>query len=240
MTILKGVQERCRQPEIMDQPDLDSGSFTGALCALERINWLSGSARILWPRIAELARSRKRSDLRLLDVATGAGDVPLRLWQRARKAGWNLHIAGCDLNRHAVAHALGRARDRGIPARFFAWDAVKDPFPDRYDIVASSLFLHHLDETGGLRLLGHMMKAAAHLVLVNDLVRSRAGYWLAVLGTRLLSNSAVAHVDGPRSVESAYTLAEARELAQRAGLEGARVERRFPCRYLLSWQGSTE
>jgi 2-polyprenyl-3-methyl-5-hydroxy-6-metoxy-1,4-benzoquinol methylase len=240
MTILKGVQQRCRQPEIMDQPDLDSGSFTGALRALERINWISGSAGILWPRIMELARSLKRADLRLLDVATGAGDVPLRLRRRAQKAGWDLHVEGCDLNRHAVAHALGRARARDISARFFAWDAVKDPFPNRYDIVTSSLFLHHLDEPEGVRLLANMMRAADHLVLVNDLVRSRVGYWLAYAGTRFLSGSKVAHVDGPRSVESAYSLAEARELARRAGLEGARVERRFPCRYLLSWQGSAE
>jgi 2-polyprenyl-3-methyl-5-hydroxy-6-metoxy-1,4-benzoquinol methylase len=240
MTILKGIPARCRQPEIMDQPDLDSGSFVGALRALERINWMSRSAGILWPRIKELALSRKKTDLRLLDVATGAGDVPLRLWRRAHKAGFNLQIEGCDLNQHAVAHASSRARDRGISARFFVWDAVENPFPERYDVVTSSLFLHHLDESDGLRLLGHMMQAAKHLVLINDLVRNRAGYWLAYVGTRVLSNSPVAHVDGPRSVESAYTLAEATELARRAGMEGARIERRFPCRYLLSWQRRSE
>jgi 2-polyprenyl-3-methyl-5-hydroxy-6-metoxy-1,4-benzoquinol methylase len=236
MTLHVGIKARCRQPEIMDQPDLDPGSFVGALRALERINLLSRSAGILWPPIKRLALSRQKADLRLLDVATGAGDVPLRLWRRARKAGFNLHVEGCDLNPHAVAHANCRARGRGIPARFFVWDAVKDSFSERYDVITSSLFLHHLEEQEGLRLLGHMMQAAEHLVLINDLVRSRTGYWLAYFGTRVLSNSYVAHVDGPRSVESAYTPAEALDLAQRAGMEGASVERRFPCRYLLSWE----
>jgi hypothetical protein len=81
-----------------------------------------------------------------------------------------------------------------------------------------------------------MARLATRLVLVNDLVRGPAAYALAWLGTRLLTRSPVVHLDGPRSVAAAFTLREARELAERAGLHGARIDRRWPCRYLLAWR----
>ena len=229
------LRERCRQPEIMDQPELPAEAFVGALRALERINWFSGSAGILWPAIKRLATRVGSRPLRLLDIATGGGDVPLRLARRARAAGLDLRVEGCDRNPHAVAHATDMAKAHRIPARFFEWDALTESLPGEYDIVASSLFLHHLERADALRLLANMAQAARHLVLANDLVRSTTGYLLAYVGTRLLSRSRVAHVDGPRSVESAFTLREARELALQAGLREAIVERRWPCRYLLSW-----
>src|SRR5437868_11693552 len=104
MPRLFDVRRRRREPEIMDQPDLDPRRHVEALRGLERINALSGSARLLWPPVRELAR-KAAAPLRLLDVATGAGDVPLRLWRRARKAGVALTVAGCDRSACAVGHA---------------------------------------------------------------------------------------------------------------------------------------
>ena len=69
----------------------------------------------------------------------------------------------------------------------------------------------------------------------SDLDRSVSGLLLAHLACRLLTTSGVVHTDGPRSVRAAFTLPEARELARRAGLEGAEFRRNWPCRWLLSW-----
>jgi hypothetical protein len=122
--------------------------------------------------------------------------------------------------------------------RFFEWDAVRGDLPGDYDVLTSSLFLHHLDQDQAISFLQRMARAARHLVLINDLVRSRVGFSLAYLGVRILTSSPVVHFDGPRSVQGAFTIDEARALAERAGLEGASVERRWPCRYLLSWTRS--
>jgi hypothetical protein len=78
------------------------------------------------------------------------------------------------------------------------------------------------------------------LLLVNDLERSAVGYYLVKLATRLLSRSKVVWIDGPRSVEGAYSLAEMRALAVQAGLVSAAVERRHPCRMLLSWSPESQ
>jgi len=114
-------------------------------------------------------------------------------------------------------------------------DALNDDLPAGFDIITCSLFLHHLDEPDAERLLRKLGTAAGRLVLVNDLARSRRGYLLAWAGTRILSRSPIVHVDGPLSVEGAFTPVEALDLAQRAGLSGATVRRRWPFRYLLRW-----
>src|SRR5262249_40694449 len=122
--------------------------------------------------------------------------------------------------------------------RFLEADALSAPVCPDYDVILSSLFLHHLDEDQAVTLLRRMARAAKRMVLVNDLVRSRAGFVLAYLGTRLLSTSAGGHTYGPRSVEGAFTMDEVRALAAKAGLAGATVARRWPCRFLLTWKSA--
>ena len=241
------LSERRRQPEIMDQPGLDPADHDRALGGLARINFFSGSAGIVYPSLLALSRELGGRPLRVLDLATGAGDVPVRLWHRARRAGQNWAIEGWDVSPAAVEHARRRAAEAGASVNFFVRDALQGPPPSGYDAVTCSLFLHHLDEDTARDLLRRMAglpatdgtgaaEEPARLVLVNDLLRSLVGLALAHLGTRLLSRSHVVRVDGPRSVEGAFTVAEARALAEQAGLHGATVGRRWPCRFLLAWR----
>jgi SAM-dependent methyltransferase len=236
MALRVDLRKRCCRPEIMDQPGLDARCHREALRGLARINFWSGSARILWRALRRLCPAGAGGPLRLLDLACGAGDVPIRLWHRARRAGMALEVDGCDVSGCAVAHAQKRAAACGTGVRFFAWDALADPLLSGYDVVTSSLFLHHLADDRAVILLQRMARMAGRLVLVNDLRRSLAGFLLACAGTRLLSASRVVHTDGPQSVEAAFTQAEMEDLARRAGLAGAVVEPRWPFRLLLSWE----
>lgn len=238
MFSLTTVTDRRRQPEIMDGPDLDSHRHLLALRGLERINTWSGSAGILWRQIARLAPRMSGRPLRLLDLATGAGDIPIRLWQNSRRAGLSIQIAGCDRSLRALGCARNRAEQKQAEVHFFACDVLREALPHDHDILTCSLYLHHLEEEQAVELLRRMAQAAGRLVLVNDLVRSRVGLGLAYLATRLLTSSDVVHTDGPRSVEGAFTLEEVRNLAVRAGMAEAMVVKRWPCRFLLSWERS--
>lgn len=222
-------------PEIMDQPDLALERHVGALRGLARINWLSGSASILWRPLAELT-SRLHRPIRVLDAASGGGDVPIRLWRRARAAGLDMQIEGCDFSPRAVEYAQRNAAGHGAEVRFFVQNVLQGPPLAGYDAVTCSLFLHHLDEDQALAYLRWAAATAAHQVLVNDLIRCRVGLVLAHVAGRILSTSDVVHVDGPRSVEGAFTREEARALAERAGLHGATTGWRWPFRYLLKWE----
>ena len=232
---LDALDRRLRRAEIMDRDDLDQRDHEAALRGLERINRFSGGVNALWSEISALARTTVRP-LRLLDLATGAGDVPLRLWRRAQKAGLALEVAGWDRSPIAVLHAQRRAQEQGADVAFFAGDIFHDDLPGGFDILTSSLFLHHLDEAAAREVLRRMAAAARRLVLVNDLERSRLGLLLAIAGTQVLTRSPIVHHDGPWSVAAAFTLAEAQRLARAAGLVGARVTRCWPWRWQLAWQ----
>jgi SAM-dependent methyltransferase len=222
---------RKRIPELMDDPNLDPMEHARALAGLARINWLTDSAGVLWPGILALARTLGRP-VRVLDVATGSGDVPAELLRKAERAGVRLELAGCDISRKAVAVAAANCP----VGRFFTQDAIREPLPTGFDVVICSLFLHHLSETEAVLLLMQMKEAAGQLVLVNDLVRSRLNLVAVWLVTHLASRSPVVRSDGPASVQSAFTPVEALDLARQAGLLGANIRYCFPCRFVLDWR----
>jgi SAM-dependent methyltransferase len=168
----------------------------------------------------------------VLDVATGSGDVPAGLLRKAGRSGVPVEVAGCDLSPTAIETAK-----RNCPAgQFFVHDALREPLPAGFDVVTCSLFLHHLSGDDAVSLLARMNAAAGRLVLVNDLVRSRFNFLAVWFACRLLSQSPVVRFDGPASVRSAFTPAEALSLAQRAGVVGASVRATFPARFLLAWE----
>jgi 2-polyprenyl-3-methyl-5-hydroxy-6-metoxy-1,4-benzoquinol methylase len=230
-----GLSHRFRTPEWMDQPGLDAPAHARALRGLARINSWSFSAATFWPGIVRVARENSGRPVRVLDIATGGGDVPIRLARRAHRAGLDVRIEGCDVSPVAVGLAARAANAAGVPVRFFPLDVLRSSLPQGYDVLTSSLFLHHLAEGDAVGLLERMAEATRSTILINDLLRSRIGYGIAWACCRLLSRSPVVHHDGPVSVRAAFTTAEARRLADRAGLHGARLERRWPWRFLLSW-----
>src|SRR6266851_3551000 len=106
---MHSLRHRRLQPEVMDQPDLDRARHWHALRGLARINWLSGSAGILWPSIRQLAKEANSRPLRVLDVACGGGDVSIGLYRRAAQAGLNVQIEAADVSSNALTYARRRA-----------------------------------------------------------------------------------------------------------------------------------
>lgn len=219
----------------MDQPGLDDQLHRQALRALRRVNGICGTSRQLWRAIERAAREAAPRPLRVLDVASGGGDVAIGLARRARRAGLSLEIAGCDMSPTAIEHATGEAAAAGLDeVSFFAHDVLRDPLPSDFDVVTCTLFLHHLDEPEAELVLARLVQAARQQALVDDLRRTRLGYWMAWCACRLLTTSPIVHVDGPRSVQGAFTSDEAAELARRAGWRGVTVRHHWPERFLLT------
>lgn len=219
----------------MDDPALDEQLHHSALIGLARLNRFSSSAAILWPPIRAAAVESKHRPLRVFDIATGAGDLPIRLWHRARKAGLQLEIEACDISPRSIEFARQRAKFQNAGVKFYLLDALQQELPSGFDCMTCSLFLHHLHQCDAQHLL-HKMANAAPVVIVNDLLRSRLGLIVVHFATRLLTRSPVVHTDGPLSVHAAFTLDEIRVIATRAGLTGAKIVRRHPCRFLLNWR----
>lgn len=221
----------------MDAPDLAGPAHRRALQALGRANVVSRTVAALWPAIRATAADAPGPALRILELACGGGHVAVGLARRAMQAGLRIDIEACDLSPVALDYGRQLAARAGVSGiRFRLLDALRDPLPANADVVVCSLFLHHLADAEAVALLQRMRLAARRLILVSDLRRSALGYLFTTVGCRLLSASTVFHVDGVRSVEGAFTTAEAQTLADRAGLTGASLTERWPQRFLLSWR----
>jgi 2-polyprenyl-3-methyl-5-hydroxy-6-metoxy-1,4-benzoquinol methylase len=249
------LRVRTREPELMDDPSLDAARHARALEALARINRVSRTgARVAREvqRIAGEARTGRRAAresaggaparasstgrIRVLDVACGGGDVLRDVARRMGRAGIEVELHGCDVSAVALEHA--RRRSAASPMiSFERRDVLDAPLPGGFDLVTCSLFLHHLEDGDAARLLGAMAEAGRALLL-QDLRRTRAGHALAWIGLHTLTRSDVARVDGLRSVRAAFTLAEARRLCDRAGLEGAAVSASWPQRLEVFWRAA--
>lgn len=219
----------------MDDPALDAAEHESALAGLARLNRLSGADAILWPHLQREA-ARVGRPLRVLDVATGSGDVPVALALRARRVKVDLDLHACDVSSRALDLAGACAQRAGVRlSTFVANLEVEMPLGD-FDVVTCSLFLHHLSHDAVVKALQIMADAAGSLLLVSDLRRSSTGLGLAWAASRCSTRSRVVHVDAVRSVRAAFTIGEMQSMALEAGLTDASVAPVWPLRMLLCWR----
>jgi 2-polyprenyl-3-methyl-5-hydroxy-6-metoxy-1,4-benzoquinol methylase len=225
-----------RAPELMDDPALPAADHVAALAALATINAVSRTAVHVARGIATL-RPAADGTLTVVDVACGGGDVTVALERRLtrRMAGPRPAVIGIDISPRAIERAGLLAGERASGATFQAWDVLRDGCPP-CDVAVSSLFLHHLDDAEATSLLRHMAAAARLGIVISDLIRSRIGLMLAVVGTTVLASSRVARVDGPLSVRAARTIPEYRRLLAVAGLTTATIRRVWPERAVIVWR----
>jgi len=211
-------------PELMDGP-LDAAVLAGNLRDLVRINrWLGGtrlSARAL-ERLQASAdgMAERRATLSLLDVGTGAADIPAALitWFAAR--GTTLTVHAIDEREEMVAAARARVGRRSDLTLATTAGGARLPYKDgAYDVVHCSLLLHHLEPDAAAGLLTEAARVSRLGVIVNDLDRA-AHLWLGawLLGHLLTGNRYTRH-DAPLSVRRAYRCAELEQMAVAAGLE---------------------
>ncbi len=228
---------RNQQSELMDDPSIDDKVHRQALAGLRRINWWSRTDSAIWRYLSKFtASATNTSPLTILDIASGGGDLAIRLAKIAESKKVSVRIHGCDISPTAISCATEQAAvQQAGNVSFHCCNALEDPLPlPKYDVVMCSLFLHHLTSEQAVVLLDRMRSAARKLVLVNDLRRTRMGYWLAWLGCRILTRCYVVHVDGPMSVEGAFTSNEAVSIATQAGLRNLSITHHWPQRFILT------
>jgi len=221
----------------MDQPDLPDKDHRQALVGLARLNRWTGVALRFYRHLKNAAMASHHRRLRILDVASGAADLPIYWAARGRRDGLSLEVTTLDVSKFAIRQQRRRARQCGVRLRAIRADCLKEGLPEGFDVVTNSLFLHHLDESDAIRLVDSMLNASRGDVLVSDLERSRTNLALVKAGSHLLSRSPVVHHDGPLSVRGAFTRAEMQSIAGSASGHPVTVTRLFPCRMWLVLQG---
>jgi ubiquinone/menaquinone biosynthesis C-methylase UbiE len=202
------------EPELMDRPDASPAELEQALTNLQVLNRWFGSYRIV-DRFAR--RWIKRGDrLRVVDLATGAADIPRRLVDHARRVGAQLDVVAVDFQPSTIA--IARQRSSAYPEiNCTCADVLTFDDAERFDIVICSLALHHFSDDDAVQLLRRCRELSRARVLVSDLRRG----WLATAGvfllTSLICRDRMTREDGRVSAARSFTLRELRQLAERAG-----------------------
>jgi ubiquinone/menaquinone biosynthesis C-methylase UbiE len=185
--------------------DSDAGTpreVSGSLRDLRMFNRWFGGVRTMRALLREIAGRTQLKDLAWLDVAGGAGDLATLMQQSLAKSGSTLCPVILD---RATSH-LGNTH----PA--ICGDAMALPFRDNsFDIVGSSLFVHHLEPEEIVRFAEESLRVARHAFLIHDLMRHPLHLALSYLGFPLYRSRITRH-DAPASVRRAYTVAEIREI----------------------------
>lgn len=225
------------EPERMDDPSLDPGMHDAALNGLARLNTLSLAHRSVLKPVLETARRINESQsrpARVLDVATGSGDVALGVARGLARAGVSTEFTLTDVSTRALARAGERFAAAGIRTEAVPFDIYAGSAPEA-DIVICTLFLHHVESSSLAPVLRTLGAAARERLVVSDLRRTSAGLVLARVFSRLMTRSPVVHTDAVLSARAAFTVGELSAAARESGLSGAQVTPAFPSRMLLTW-----
>jgi SAM-dependent methyltransferase len=228
--------------ELLDGPLDDPAALVGNLRDLRRVNrWLGGVA-LTASAIEALAAHR--TGLSILDVGTGGADIPVALLASAGRRARSLHIVGIDSRPEVLAAAA--LADRAVVdadgLTLQVGDGRSLPYADdSFDIVHSSMVLHHLDGDDGVALLREMARVGRLGIVLNDLDRSRLAWLGAWLLAHVFTRNRYTRHDAPLSVRRAYRVDEALALVRGAGLAPVRTVRGlFGHRYAIAAVRRTE
>ena len=243
-----GSPRRRNVPELLDREDNPLGEHIASLKDLQGFNtrWygtriiLEELEAVVGPETEDLGPGTvDRGPWTFLDVGTATADIPRAIvaWGRAR--GMDMRAVGLDL--HPLHLRLARRElGNGSGVTLARGDGLRLPFRDAsVDVVVCSLFLHHFTEAEAVRILREFRRVARRAVVVSDLGRSWGLYGGLWALTKLSARSPITVNDALISALRAFTPGEAAALARKAGLEDARVRRRFPFRWTLVARSSS-
>jgi SAM-dependent methyltransferase len=201
---------RTDAPELLDSGRLSRPEVEANLADLARLNRLPGGTDASVRAIERLIGTS--NDTRILDVGTGAGDMPIAF----ARHGWQ--VVAADVNPDVLAVADAAIADVAAVELMEA-DVLALPLDDNaVDVAHCSLLIHHLAPEAAVLALREMRRVARHGVVVNDLRRGLmplTATWVTVM---TLGRSPVTRVDGVISARSSYTLRELDGLLAESGL----------------------
>jgi ubiquinone/menaquinone biosynthesis C-methylase UbiE len=227
-------RQRSYKFERIDTSDYTPAEYEGCIVELQRVNqWLGDASALRQTLLREIERAGIEN-FSLLDVGAGSGELLRVAAGWARKNNRRARCAGLELNARS-ARAI-REESRAFPEiSALRGDALRLPFADaEFDYAICSLFTHHFKDEQVISILRELTRVARRRIFVIDLHRHPIAYYFYTTVGHLFLHNCLIREDGALSILRGFRPHELLQLAQRAGLEGANVERRFPYRLVLA------
>jgi 2-polyprenyl-3-methyl-5-hydroxy-6-metoxy-1,4-benzoquinol methylase len=205
------------EPEMMDRPQPVSPELEDDLKNLRALNRYFGSYRLIQYFLRRWIKPGDR--LRVVDLATGSGDIPRLIVDHARKVGAKIDVDALD--RQPPTLGIARRLSIDYPEISFIQADLLEWMPaEHYDMVLCSLALHHFSDDDAVRVLRHARELSRRFVLVSDLRRGLLGSIGVYLLTAFIYRNPMTKYDARVSVARAFSFAEFAGLARRADWKG--------------------
>lgn len=220
-----GLLHRATDDELMDTLPLSEVEVRSTLRWLQFTNRRFGGTRTILRHLsAWTAGWPTDRATHLLDVGTGAADIPAAVVAWARRLGLPIRVTAIDSAASIVAAARAAVRDE--PDIFVEQISLFElaATDRRFDIVTASLFLHHVPPERTRDALEAIDRLAIRGVIVSDLLRSPLT-WAAVGALAFATGNRIVRHDAPLSVRRAFRVRELSRLAAAAGLPYLRARR---------------
>ena len=218
------------EPELMDRPQPVSEELETDLLNLVSLNRHFGSHRLVRGFLSRWFTADH--SYRVLDLATGAGDIPRMIADWARQRGISVRIDAVDANPSTLE--IARKHSADYPEiQFLRGNVLAYETSGTYDLVCCSLALHHFSEDDATRLLRCCRALSHRFVLVSDLERSLATLAGVHALTALIYREPMTQFDGRMSARRAFSFDEFRALAEAAGWRDFGHARFLFCRQAL-------
>jgi 2-polyprenyl-3-methyl-5-hydroxy-6-metoxy-1,4-benzoquinol methylase len=200
--------------EMMDRPQPVSAELERDLKRIRQLNRWFGSYRLIGHFVRRWIKPG--DNMRIVDLATGSGDIPRLIVHYAREIGAKVEIHALDQQPATVETA--RKLSAAYPEISYHATNILDWSPaEAYDIVLCTLALHHFSDEDAVTVLRHCRKSSRDFVLVSDLRRGLLATVGVYLLTALVFREPMTRYDARLSAERAFSFSEMRKLAVRAG-----------------------
>jgi 2-polyprenyl-3-methyl-5-hydroxy-6-metoxy-1,4-benzoquinol methylase len=200
--------------ELMDRPQPVSIELERDLRSIRQLNRWFGSYRVVRHFVRRWIRPGAR--MRIIDLATGSGDIPRLIADHARKIGAEVEIDAVD--KQSATLEIARGLSGGYPEISYVEENILQLKPShRYDIVLCSLVLHHFSEEDAVCVLRHCRELAHKFVLVSDLRRGSLTTIGVKVLTTLIFRAPMTRYDARLSAARAFSFKELDKLARQAG-----------------------
>ena len=222
---------RSRAPEMMDDFSMEGEELRDALDKLAGINKLLGGNRVTLQGVKKLINLKPgQTRFRIVDIGCGNGDMLRLLAEFAREKSFEFELIGIDANAFTIAHAAALS-DTYSNISFRCEDIFASRSGEHFDIVLCTLTLHHFSDPEIVELLRIFKEKTALGMVINDLHRSSAAYYLFEAVCFVFGLNRMSRQDGLVSILRAFKKDDLRMYTRQLGVDDVSIRWKWAFRY---------
>ena len=226
------LSKRSYQKELLDGDAIPFADIQQNMKELNTINTYLGGHAISIDGLKKIVQHFSLKKITICEIGCGGGDNLLAINKWCMQQNIEASFIGIDINHACIDFA--KTQCHSLKATWVTDNYSNECFADgKPDIIFSSLFCHHFNETELIPMLYWMRYYSANGFFINDLQRHPLAYYSIKIITRFFSSSYLVKNDAPLSVARGFAKKEWQDVLSKAGIIKYAIQWKWAFRYLI-------